>query len=185
MEEIIGKARQYWQDYAILGRAHYIAWERFSRRNKLFGVPVVVTSTIVGTAIFGTIQEDPDIRWKVAAGLLSLTAAVLSALQTSLKYAELAEKHKLAGARYAALRRQLDLFMLKHGDEAASRDRALEEMEALLVRVAELAEESPSLPDRVYYAAEKEFSGRNGPGGSAPRPPDPRSAEPTARAGQS
>ena len=154
MDEIIGKARQYWQDYALLGRAHYMAWEHFSRLNKWFGIPVVVTSTVVGTAIFGTIQQDPDIRWKLAAGLLSLTAAVLSALQTTLKYAELAEKHKVAGARYAALRRRLDLFILKHGGEAETdRAESLLELEDVLTRVGELAEESPSLPDKLYYRA--------------------------------
>jgi amino acid transporter len=114
MDEIIEKAYQYFHTYSIIGRAHYIAWEKAARRNKWLGIPVVITTTIVGTAIFGTLQESPGVAWKITAGLLSLLAAVLSALQTTLKYSELAEKHKTAGAKYAAMRRRLDIFVLKH-----------------------------------------------------------------------
>lgn len=158
MDDIIETAHQYWRSYAILGRAHYVAWERAARKNTWLGIPVVVTTTIVGTAIFGSIQENPAIGWKVAAGLLSLSAAVLSALQTTLKYSELAEKHKMAGAKYSAVRRRLDLFILKHsGQLAEHREAALQELEEIMTKIAELAEESPSLPDTVYSQAEQEF----------------------------
>jgi hypothetical protein len=44
---------------------------------------------------------------------MALLAAVLSALQTSIGLAEKAEAHRLAGIRYAGVRRQIELLMLK------------------------------------------------------------------------
>ena len=158
MDDIIEKAYQYFRNYSIIGRAHYIAWEKAARRNNWLGIPVVITTTIVGTAIFGTLQESPGIAWKITAGLLSLLAAVLSALQTTLKYSELAEKHKAAGAKYAALRRRLDIFLLKHrGESEDSRRIALEEFEEIATELAKLADESPSIPDKVYDQAAREY----------------------------
>lgn len=161
MDDIINKPHQYLENYSILGRTHYIAWERADKKNKWLGISVVVTTTIVGTAIFGSIQENPAIFWKVAAGLLSLSAAVLSALQTILNYSELAEKHKAAGAKYSAVRRQLDLFILKHKSQSAEhREIALiapKELEEIIAKLVNLAEQSPSLPDTVYSRAEQEF----------------------------
>jgi len=158
MEDIIEKAHQYFRNYSIIGRAHYIAWEKAARKNKWLGIPVVITTTIVGTAIFGTLQGSPGVAWKITAGLLSLLAAVLSALQTTLKYSELAEKHKTAGARYAAMRRRLDIFVLKHrGDSEENRKFALQEFEEIATEFAKLAQESPSIPDKVYDQAALEF----------------------------
>ena len=158
MDDIIDTAHQYRQNYSIVGRAHYIAWEKAAIKNKWLGIPVVMTTTIVGAAIFGTLQESPGAAWKIAAGLLSLIAAVLSALQTTLKYSELAEKHKTAGAKYAAMRRRLDVFLLKYrGKLEENRQVALEEFEEIATNFAELAEESPSIPDKVYDRAAREF----------------------------
>lgn len=159
MDDIIGKAQKYILDYSIIGRAHYIAWENAARKNKWLGIPVVITTTIVGTAIFGTLQKD-DVpqAWKIAAGLFSLLAAVLSALQTTLKYSEQAEKYKTAGARYAAMRRRLDVFVLKYCDESEEkRHPALKELQEITEEFAKLAEESPSIPDKVYDKASLEF----------------------------
>lgn len=126
-------------------------------KNTWLGVPVIIATTIVGTAIFGTLQENPHVAWKIAAGLFSLLAAVLSALQTSLKYSELSEKHKSAGARYASMRRRLDVFILKYQNES-EKDRliALKEFEEIAIKFGELAEESPSIPDKLYQQAERE-----------------------------
>jgi predicted methyltransferase len=158
MDDIIEKAHQYFRTYSIVGRAHYIAWETAARKNKWLGIPVVITTTIVGTAIFGTLQESPGVAWKIVAGLLSLSAAVLSTLQTTLKYSEIAEKHKTAGAKYAAMRRGLDIFILKHrGESKEKRQVALQEFEEIATKFAELAEESPSIPDKVYDRAAHEF----------------------------
>ena len=157
MKKIIEKAREYQRNYRIIGRAHYIAWEEAVTRNKWLGIPVVITTAAVGTAIFGTIQDNMGIELKIATGLLSLTAAVLSALQTTLKYSELAEKHKMAGARYAGMRRRLEMFILKYEDEPRKQQEAMKALEEIALLFADLAEESPSLPDKIYDRALHEY----------------------------
>jgi hypothetical protein len=87
-----------------------------------------------------------------------LSAAVLSALQTSLKYSELSEKHKTAGAKYAAMRRRLDVFILKYRNEPEEkRQSALKEFEEIAIQFGKLAEETPRIPDKVYDQAAREF----------------------------
>lgn len=161
MKKIIEKAREYQKTYKIIGRAHYIAWEEAATKNKWLGVPVVITTAAVGTAIFGTIQDDPGLPIKILTGLLSLLAAVLSALQTTLKYSELAERHKTAGARYAGMRRRLEMFILKYDDQPRKQQDAMKELEEIALMFADLAEESPSLPDKIYDKAVKEFQLNN------------------------
>jgi uncharacterized protein YdcH (DUF465 family) len=159
VEDIIEKALAYWRTSSIVGRAHYIAWEKAARRNRWLGIPVVITSTIVGTAIFWSIQQEPALGWKILAGILSLLSATLAALQTTLKYSELAEKHKLAGAKYSKMRRRLDMFLLKIAFKKEEyRQDALQELEDINNEFAQLAEDSPSLPDDIYDQALHEFS---------------------------
>jgi hypothetical protein len=158
MKQLLDKAKEYKRNYKIIGRAHYIAWEQAARKNNWLGIPVVIATTTVGTAIFGTIQDNPIIGVKIFAGLLSLFAGILSSLQTVLKFSELAEKHKIAGARYASARRRLDIFILKYENQSRpNKEQALKELEEIVYLLGELAEESPSIPDKVYYKAEKEF----------------------------
>ncbi len=53
-------------------------------------------------------------------------------MQTSLKYSELSEKHKVAGAKYASMRRRLDVFILTYRNESnGDREKALKEFEEI------------------------------------------------------
>ncbi len=65
--------------------AHYRAATLFERIHLYLGVPVIVLSSIVGTAVFAS-------------------------LQTFLRYSERADKHRIAGAKYGALNVDLELL---------------------------------------------------------------------------
>ena len=162
MNDILAQAEIYRRNYAIICRSHYLASSRIGRFNDYLGVPVVVLTVFVGTSIFGTLNESPDVKWRIAAGLLSLTAAIMASLQTFLKFSERSDNHKVAGSRYAVVRRRLEFFLLKYSTEP-DRDRkeALGELEEILSRLAELADDSPSIPDKDYRQAEKEFYADN------------------------
>ena len=132
MTDVLDQAEWYRKHAAITGRGHYLASDVALRRQNWFGIPVVVTTVIVGTSIFATISTDPAIGWKIAAGLITLAAAILSALQTFFKFSEVAERHKASGASYGALRRRFDLFLLRHGGgDEVHRELALDELEAI------------------------------------------------------
>ena len=55
MEDTLKRAAESERTYGIVGRAHYLASDRFALRNRLLGIPIVVITTVVGTTIFGTL----------------------------------------------------------------------------------------------------------------------------------
>ena len=139
------------------GRAHYLAAKRSSRLNNWLGIPVVTSTTIVGTTIFSTLNSQPILWLRIITGLLSVGAAVLSALQTFFKYAERAEKHYHAGAALFRIKRNFDIFLLNLA-EAQEKDRAalLEKLAALASEFDQIEKESPDVPDELYDRAKRE-----------------------------
>lgn len=135
---------------------HYECANFFSRLNYLLGVPAFSLSGIVGTAIFASIGKEAAGGAKVAIGLVSMVAALLSGLHTFLAFAERAEKHRLSGAGYAAIRRRMEL----------AREGGPEDMRPLLEELRNeidaLAQASPEVPGglrrRVLAGLRKEGS---------------------------
>lgn len=156
MKDVIEQARGYQKDARESGRGQYKAGDIAAERHVLLGIPVVITTTIVGTSIFASLSADPAIGWKILVGLISIVAAILSALQTFFNYSEIAEKHRVAGARYGKKRRRFEAFLLRYGD-GDSRDAALTDMEKLSDELSKLAEESPRIPDRAWKRALNEM----------------------------
>src|SRR5262245_25635422 len=81
-------------------KAHYDAAESLRRRNYFFGVPIIALSAIVGTSVFATISEDLSLWTRIVVGCVSISVAVLSALQTFFRFAERAEHHREAAIKY-------------------------------------------------------------------------------------
>jgi hypothetical protein len=77
----------------------------------MFTLPVIIISTITGTANFAQTTIPPDIRKLVPfiIGSMSLFAAILSTVQQYLKIPELAEGHRTAYVNYGKLARDIRL----------------------------------------------------------------------------
>jgi hypothetical protein len=129
--------------------AHYEAIKPLSSGNYKLGVPVALLSGLVGTAIFATLQEEAaPIGFKIAVGIISILAAVLASLQTFLRLSERAEKHRAVGARYGALRRELEVAIAKGGpydDELVNGVRE---------KLDSISSEAPEIPDRIWKKIE-------------------------------
>jgi hypothetical protein len=157
MKEILDKALEYETTYRIVGRAHYLAADRYTRFNRLFGIPVIVITAVVGTTIFGTLDQNPNTGWKIVAGLVTLAGTVLSSLQTSLGFSQTAQKHKAAGEAYRAIRRRFEMLRLRYSQaRAEQREEAMNALEAIVAELAELPKEFPTVPDRCYSQASNE-----------------------------
>ena len=135
---------------------------RFERRNKILGVPVVVSTAVVSTAIFGTLETKAAIGWQLATGFVSLAAAVLAALQTFLNYAELAQQHKASARDYSRVRRQLELFDLRYRSGEAGRDEALQALAKFTQQLDELETREPTISERVYEKIKRRYAPRTG-----------------------
>ena len=158
MDDILRQANHYRIQVRRTSRGHYKAVDRAQNGHMWLGVPVVVASAVVGASLFATLQNRPGEGWQIAAGLVSPAAAVFAALQTFFRFAERVEKHRVAAASYGAVRRSLDLFILKHGPEAPrDRDAAIADLAAIVERFSQLALESPDIPPKAFKAAVREI----------------------------
>lgn len=127
---------------AVVAHGHYRAALRYSKLHFWLGIPTVILATIVGTSLFATLQEKPDVKWQIAVGIMSLAAALFSALQSFLNYGEKAERHRAAGARYNAVGRELEQLLAQSEDWSA--------LTNIRKRIDKLAEDSPHIPESVH-----------------------------------
>ncbi len=67
--------------------AHYACANHFSRLNFLLGIPTIVITSLVGTAVFVSLEKQELADYRILVGLLSMLAAVLASLQTFLGFA--------------------------------------------------------------------------------------------------
>jgi len=86
---------------------HYSYAIRLNRLNYWFSFPIIIISAVIGTSLFATISQQQILFIRVLVAASSLTVAVVSALQVFMKFPERAEKHHEAGAKFAALHKEL------------------------------------------------------------------------------
>jgi len=111
----------------------------------------VVLSAIVGTSIFSTLgQAQVSALWQVLIGLLSVSAAVLAALQTFLGYSDRAAKHSRAAHEFAAIRREIQQLETR-GINSSVED----ELTHIREQITMAGENAPNIPNFARKEAEK------------------------------
>jgi hypothetical protein len=147
---------------------HRLMADRLRRRHLGLGIPVVVFTTIVGTSVFAS-MEGANAGTAVLAlvGGISLTAAVLSSLQTFLRYATRAEGHRIAAIRYETLRRDMAKMLAVPPEARGDSERALDSVRQ---RMDRYAKESPTFGERLWKRLADEFQ-------LSRVPPDPHRAQ--------
>ena len=132
--------------------AHYASADLFRTLNYLVGVPAVIFSSVVGTALFVGLEKDSPRTLMV--GSISILAAVLAALQTFLRFAERASLHATAADWYSAIRRDIEeILHLPVADRGIPKDR-LDEVRKEMNRAAQ---DSPELSGRYWKREAKRF----------------------------
>jgi hypothetical protein len=132
--------------------AHYASADRFRTLNYVVGVPAVIFSSMVGTALFAGLEKDSPRTWMVAS--TSILAAVLGALQTFLRFAERATLHASAADWYSAIRRDIEeILHLPVEDRGTPKD-CLDEIRKEMNRAAQ---DSPELSARHWRREAKRF----------------------------
>ena len=149
---------------AAAERGHRLMADRLRRRHLLIGIPVVVLTTLVGTSAFASLNNaqsdsittrgiDSDVVLLIV-GTLSVLAAVLSSLQTFLRYATRAEAHRIAALRYETLRREMAKELTIPREARGDPDRALDQAR---LRMDRYAKESPNIGEREWQKLTPEF----------------------------
>ena len=129
-----------WLNRATTSRKiHGFAARRFRALNLWLGVPAVILSTVVGTTVFATLEKQVELGWRLAVGAISIAAAVLTSLQTFLRFGERAEQHRLAASKYSAVRRQMEQILAlpagSRGDPKALLEELRNRLDALAIEV--------------------------------------------------
>lgn len=129
------------------------AARRMEAQYRRVGVASVVLSAVVGASIFASLESAYEPWSRIAAGIASICAAVLSGLLTFHRYEERAEKHRAAAVSYKAALRALERTHTPAGAPPADGE-ALDRIEAQL---DELEKSAPVVPQDVDRAAEASY----------------------------
>lgn len=139
-------ASEWYGRVAWVQHGHYVAALDFNRRHWFIGGLTVVLAAAVGTSVFATLAKRADLL--VLTGALSVVVTLVSALQTFLSYGERADKHRVAGARYGVVGRELELLLARPQFDSNSLARVKEKLDVL-------AQECPHIPDAVNKKIER------------------------------
>jgi hypothetical protein len=138
--------------------SHYDAAKALDRCNYWLGVPVILLSTFVGTSVFAALGKSVDPPLQIFVGLVSVVAAMLSGVQTVLRFSERAEKHRSVAVRYGALRREIEEILATGGQipkEPTGGQIPKERLTDLREKIDKLGDESPHIPSRIWSHTKK------------------------------
>ena len=139
-----------WGEIAACYRyLHFRSFERFKRQSMRFTLPVIVLSTITGTANFAqsTFPTDWQEYVPAAIGALNLIAAIMTTISQFLKVNELQESHRVSSIQYGKLSRSIRLELMLPSDERHKGGSAL--IDSARGEYDRLIEQSPPIPRSV------------------------------------
>ena len=145
--------------------AYYETAEKLHRRNYWLGIPVIIVSSVVGTAVFSDWSKEGPLKWVV--GSVSILAAILAGLQTFLKFGENATLHGTAADWFAAIRRDIDELLAL---PAELRGHPKECLDSIRQEINKAGQKSPELSEKLWRQTARRFGVPEPP----PRPTAPR-----------
>lgn len=143
-----------WADKAMCYRwLHFKSYQKFSFYNKLFTIPVIVISTLTGTANFATDSLNSPVS-PLIIGSFNIIAGIVSTVQHFLKISELTEAHKTTSLAWDKLYRNVKVELTKNPDDRIS---AYQMLKIYKEEYNRLMETSPEINDTIIKAFMKEF----------------------------
>ena len=140
---------------------HYQAYCSYKNQSMKFTIPLIIVSTITGTANFAQETFPPSVQPFVpsAIGGLNLITAIATTIMQFLKINELMEGHRVASVQYGKVSRTIRLELtLPLSERTQDGTNMIENMRAEYDR---LIEQSPNVPKYIIDSFEKEFPDDN------------------------
>ena len=170
MEELL----QDWRSRVYAAQsAYYETAEKLQRRNYLLGVPVIIVSTLVGTAVFADWSKTGLLKWIF--GSVSMAAAILAGLQTFLKFGENATLNGTAADWFAAIRRDIDQVLALPPE---LRGHPKECLDSIRQEINRAGQKSPELSEKLWRRTARRFGVVEPPPPAPPREAAGPRAEP-------
>jgi len=140
---------------------HYQAYCSYKNQSMKFTIPLIIVSTITGTANFAQETFPPSVQPFVpsAIGGLNLITAIATTIMQFLKINELMEGHRVASVQYGKVSRTIRLELtLPLSERTQDGTNMIENMRTEYDR---LIEQSPNVPKYIIDSFEKEFPDDN------------------------
>jgi hypothetical protein len=148
-----------WADKAMCYRwLHGKSNVKYSKMNTWFTIPVIIMSTLTGTANFA--QDKIDIAYRsyatMAIGAVNLFAGILTTIQQFLKIGELNEAHRSSSISWGKFYRNVKVELSKAPNERVP---VIQMLKISKEEFDRLMETSPALSEKVILEFKSVFSG--------------------------
>jgi hypothetical protein len=148
-----------WADKATCYKwLHEKTTREFAKKNRWFTIPVIIMSTVTGTANFA--QNNIPTEYLTAAtmaiGAVNLLAGILTTIQQFLKISELNESHRVSSISWGKLNRNIKIELAK---SPAERTPVTPFIKACKEEFDRLIETSQGIPNHIVALFKETFSG--------------------------
>jgi hypothetical protein len=148
-----------WSDYAMCYRWIHDKSEKFFHgKNRWINIPVIILSTLGGTANFGIQSVFSDNASKQYAsfiiGGISLFAGLLTTIGNYLRYAQFEESHRVASISWGKFQRQVAVELALDPNERID---AMDFLKICRTELDRLIEQSPPIPEDSIKMFEEKF----------------------------
>ena len=148
-----------WADKAMCYRwLHAKSHSHYSKANAWFTIPVIIMSTLTGTANFAQDRFSEKVKPLVAMGIggVNIFGGILTTIQQFLKIGELNEAHRVSSISWDKFYRNIKVELAKSPDE---RIHVIQMLKISKEEFDRLMETSPAVSDKVTAQFTKVFSG--------------------------
>jgi len=147
-----------WSEKATCYRWLHSRSEKLYRaRNYTFTIPVIILSTLTGTANFAMDSFVPEEHKQIAmaaVGSVNIFAGILSTLQNFLRYAELMESHRQSEVLWSKFSRNIAIELTL---EPKRRKNASDFLNTCRQEYDQLIESSPTIDDPIINQFKRNF----------------------------
>jgi hypothetical protein len=146
-----------WADKAMCYRwLHYRSHGMYCRKNAWFTIPVIIISTVTGTANFAqdTVSANYKSIFLMCVGGLNILAGIISTIHQFLKITQLKEAHRVSSISWDKFYRNLKIELAKHPNERMEITQLLKVSKDEYDR---LMDASPDIPDSIISLFKKTF----------------------------
>ena len=128
---------------------HSRSYNKFKSQNMWFALPVIIISTVTGTANFAqsSLPEDAQSWAPAAIGFLNLTAGLITTVAQFLRVSEQMEGHRASGVEYGKLARNIEVELSLPASERNTG--GLEYIKQCRGDIDRLTEQSPDIPMKI------------------------------------
>tara|TARA_Y100001970_G_C14166847_1_gene821810 strand:- start:127 stop:1188 length:1062 start_codon:yes stop_codon:yes gene_type:complete len=147
-----------WSEKATCFRwLHSRSEKSYRRKNYSFTIPVIILSTLTGTANFAMDSFVPEENKQLAmacVGGVNIFAGILSTLQNFLRYAELMESHRLCEVQWSKFGRNIAVELAL---DPIRRKPANDFLKVCRAEYDRLIEQSPPIDDKIIKQFKSNF----------------------------